>query len=331
MKVHITNLYGQASISVALMAQNMVADIAKSLDIKEIGIYSFDASNESVESLAVRFDGMNAAVGNGDVIIFQSPSWNGSHFDHEYLKRLKIYSGIKIVVFIHDVHPLMFSSNYYLMPKVIETYNLADLVIVPSQKMLEILRSEGLTVEKTLIQEMWDHTTDVWIEKPKFNKVINFAGSPQRFTFIKDWQSNIKLKVFSYDFDISNENVEYQGWKFSVDLLRSLNNNGGFGLVWSQSLDSEYYKANVSYKLSTYLAAGLPVIVPKTLSNAHIVEKYNLGFVVDSLDEISHILEKISEEEYNKIIDNVFKYRELLIKGYITKKLLIDAIHEVML
>lgn len=329
MKVHITNLYGQASISVALMAQNMVADIAKSLDIKEIGIYSFDASNESVGSLAVRFDGMNAAVGNGDVIIFQSPSWNGTHFDHEYLKRLKIYSGIKIVVFIHDVVPLMFSSNYYLMPKVIEAYNLADLVIVPSQKMLDKLREEGLTVEKTLIQGMWDHTTNVWIERPTFNKVINFAGSPERFPFIKDWQSDIKLKVFSYDFDVSNENVEYQGWKFNVDLLRSLNNNGGFGLVWAQGEDSEYYNINVSYKLSTYIAAGLPVIVPNTLSNAHIVEKYNLGFVVSSIEEAVEIVNNVTEEEFNNIVNNLFEYRELVINGYFSKKLLIDAIHEV--
>lgn len=168
MKVHITNLYGQSPLSVALMAQNMVADIAKKLDIKEIGIYSFNADGESVENLAIRFDGMNAAVGNGDVIIFQAPSWNGTHFDHEYLKRLRIYSGIKIVIFIHDIPPLMFSSNFYLMEKTIEMYNMADLIIAPSQKMLDLLYQHGLRVTNTLLQNMWDHKTDIWLENLPF-------------------------------------------------------------------------------------------------------------------------------------------------------------------
>ena len=32
--------------------------------------------------------------------------------------------------------------------------------------------------------------------------------------------------------------------------------------------ERDYYKENISYKLSTYLSAGLPVVVPDYLSNA---------------------------------------------------------------
>ncbi|HEL2437386.1 TPA: sugar transferase [Streptococcus suis] len=332
MKVHITNLYGQSPLSVALMAQNMVADIAKKLDIKEIGIYSFNADGESVENLAIRFDGMNAAVGNGDVIIFQAPSWNGTHFDHEYIKRLKIYAGIKIVIFIHDIPPLMFSSNFYLMEKTIEMYNMADLIIAPSQKMLDLLYQHGLRVTNTLLQNMWDHKTDIWLEKPAFQRVLNFTGNPQRFHFVDDWQFATPLNLFAPEYyPTKPNNVAYQGWKYSLSLLQELNKNGGFGLVWSQGEDAEYYNLNVSYKLSTYIAAGLPVIAPRSLSNAHYISEYKLGFLVDSLEEANAIVSTITEEEYRSLLDSLWNFRELITKGYFAQKLLTDAVHQVMI
>lgn len=331
MKIHITNLYGQSPYSVALMAQNMVTEISKSLGFKEIGIYSFNADNQSLRDLSIRFDGMNAAISNGDIVIFQSPTWNGTHFDLEYIKRLKIYNNLKIIIFIHDVAPLMFKYNYFLIEKTIEMYNLADLLIVPSEKMIDILKQEGLTVNKFVIQKIWDHTTDLYLEKPKFDKIINFAGRPERFKFLNSWDKEIKISVYT---DRVKENplanIEYKGWYFSNELLINLNKNGGFGLVWNQTVDSEYYDINVSYKLSTYIAAGLPVIVPKNLSNADIILKNNLGFVVDSLEEVEEKVKNISEEEYNELLNNVWKFRNLLVNGLISKKNLMEAVYKVL-
>lgn len=330
MKVHVTNLYGQSPLSVALMAQNMVSDIAKKMGHHEIGIYSFNADGESYHDLMVRFDGMNAAVSNGDTIIFQSPSWNGTQFDFEYIRRLKIYSDIKIVIFIHDVHPLMFSSNFYLMEKTIEMYNLADLIIVPSKKMLSVLRENGLQVKKVLFQNFWDHVTDAWIEKPVNYRHISFIGSPERFHFVNDWKYSLPLQLFAPEQPKQDEiNVTYHGWKYKVTLLNELNRLGGFGLVWTQGLDSDYYNLNTSYKLSTYIAAGLPVIIPKTLASASIVEEKGVGIVVSTLDEAVHIVEQMTPELYEQYLKNVWRFRELITQGYYAKKLLVDAVHEV--
>ncbi|HEL1619788.1 TPA: sugar transferase [Streptococcus suis] len=331
MKVHITNLYGQSALSVALMAQNMVCNIAKQLDMKEIGIYFFNADGETPDKLAIRFDGMNAAIGNGDIVIFQAPSWNGTYFDLEYIRRLKIYSNLKIIIFIHDNPALMFSSNAYLMPKIIEMYNLADLIIAPSQAMLDILYKEGLTVKKTLIQEMWDHTTKAWIDIPPYKREISFAGNPQRFPFVNEWSHPVPLNLFSNEHPANPYGqVHYKGWHHGEYLLRTLNETGGFGLVWAQGLDAEYYNINVSYKLSTYLAAGIPVIVPETLSNAHIIKDNHLGFVVSSLEEAAQVVEHVTEEDYRNLVTHVLNYRNLLTDGYYSKKLLIDAVHAVL-
>ena len=61
---------------------------------------------------------------------------------------------VKIVCFIHDVVPLMFDSNYYLMKDYMHMYNLSDVLIVPSEQMKERLIEEGLTTKKILIQGM---------------------------------------------------------------------------------------------------------------------------------------------------------------------------------
>lgn len=331
MKVHITNLYGQSPLSVALMSQNMVADLAKQLNFKEIGIYHFNADGESYENLAIRFDGMNAAVGNGDVVIFQYPSWNGIHFDGSYISRLNIYANLKKIIFIHDIPPLMFSSNYYLMERTIEVFNMADAIIVPSEAMLQVLRDHGLTVKKVLIQHVWDHTIEAFINRPAFNRVVNFAGNPARFPFVNSWRYPHALNLYS-DAGVSEPdlNVNHQGWKFKEELLVSLNRNGGFGLVWIQGEDSDYYNKNVSYKLSTYIAAGLPVIVPKSLSNATIVEKHGLGMVVDSIEEANVRLAQVTEADYQAMVDKVLAYRELVVNGCFSKKLLIDSVFEVL-
>lgn len=330
MKLHITNLYGQSPYSVALISQNMVAEQAKTLGFNELGVYFFQPDMTQMHELMVRFDGINAAISNDDVVFIQLPTWNGTEFDLAFIQRYKIYSNVKIVLFIHDVPGLMFDTNFYLMERTIEAYNLADVIILPSRQMEERLRQLGLTVQKILYQRIWDHPTNIILSEPSFNKVINFAGSLQRFPFINHWRYHNTLRLFANEGPQDTSlNVAFQGWKFSVELLTALAHNGGFGLVWGQEDTPEYYKMNVSYKLSTYLAAGLPVIVPSSLSNADIIRDNHLGFVVDSLDEANACLDALTAEDYRQLVRTVKEYRELLIGGFTTRKLLLDAIHMV--
>ena len=71
----------------------------------------------------------------------------------------------------------MFDSNYYLMSSYIDMYNLCDVVVVPSEKMRDRLIEEGLTVEKIIIQKLWDLPHSLDLHQPAFQKKMIFAGN----------------------------------------------------------------------------------------------------------------------------------------------------------
>lgn len=326
MKVYITNINGLAGT--ASMAQNMVTDIATTLGFRELGIYCYQMAADSPTELSKRLDGIVAGLHHGDVVIFQTPTWNTTSFDEKVMEKLKQYR-IKIVIFIHDVVPLMFAGNFYLMERTIAYYNKADLVIAPSQEMLDALRSYGLTVEKTLIQGMWDHPTTVTSYPATFTKKIHFPGDPERFSFVKSWDYEVPLHLYSRRADSLPEQVRHIPYLPDEQLLLELS-KGGFGLVWMDDHDKEYQKLYCPHKLGTFLAAGIPVFVQKGIANQAIIENNQLGFVVESLEEVVEVIQGMTAETYQEMVERVRQFNPLLREGYFTRKLLTNAVFEVL-
>lgn len=334
-KVHITNVYG--AIGTWVKAQNAVADIAKrDLHYNELGIYHYPVKVDTEDTLRARLDGILASVSLKDIVIIQSPTWNDFMFDERLMRLLNAYGGLKKIVFIHDVVPLMDESWNTLLERYIDFYNQADLIIAPSQAMVDYLRSEGMRTENIVIQKMWDYIVSVdETIKPPFRNVINFAGNPNvdpKFAFAKQWNfDDIQLAVTVESSDwMEGRNIVPLGW-FNNDnlLVNTLRKNGGFGLIWSEnSYWCKYMKKNACYKLSSYLAAGIPIIAPSGIAEQDTIVRRNLGFVVDSLDEAVDCIRHMSAEEYRKITNCVEEFSYLLRNGYFTKKALTDAVYK---
>ncbi|HFU4060563.1 TPA: sugar transferase [Streptococcus suis] len=328
MRVYITNLNGHAASSTAQIGQNMVTDIAVSLGYREMGIYSYDMSVDNPAELSRRMDGIIAGLSHGDVVIFQTPTWNATEFDERLIAKIKAYQ-VKLVIFIHDVVPLMFESNYYLMQRVIDYYNKADVIIAPSQEMIDLLREEGLTVERTIVQGMWDHPTDSPQLPATFEHLIHFPGSPKRFGFIKEWDYPVKLNVYTNELQDYPEQVNRLNYRPDQQLLIEMS-RGGFGLVWMDDHDKGYQKIYCPYKLGAFIAAGIPVIVQKGIANQDLIERHGLGLVVESLDEAIEKILAMDEAAYQKLVKQVRNYSPLVRKGYFTKKLLVNAVFEAL-
>lgn len=334
MTVHITNLYGMDPHSVAQIAQNMVSKIGcQNLHFNELGIYMYNIYNEPINETNSRLDGIIASVANGDTVIFQSPTWNTIKWDNHFIDHFKLYSGIKVIIFIEDVPPLMFDTNRYLLPQFINFYNKADLLIVPSLQMLKFLRENGLKDKDYVVQRMWDHLATIdYSIAPINSHVINFTGNPDKFSFVKNWDyDDVKLQLFGKDnSENNNPKVKYMGWQNDPILLNNLRKEGGFGLVWSEDpYWLEYMKLNTSYKLSTYLAAGIPIIANSQTPSKDIIVRKHLGIIADSLDEAVEKVKNISDEDYQQMIQSINYFGRLIREGYFTKRALIESVFKV--
>ena len=329
MRIHVTNVYGFSIRSTVLQSQHEVVDILKDLCDSEIGLFRYYNEEEPRNELSSRLDGIIARLNAGDIVIFQSPTWNGVDWDNALVDKIKLYGG-RVVFFIQDVPPIQFENNYFLMPYFIDMYNKAEVVVVPSEKMYQRLVEEGLTVKKYVVQKMWDFNVHMDLHTPSFEKKLYFLGDVSRFPFFQNWQYDTPLHVFGNhkpDYDYSK--VHFGGWLNKTELLLELS-KGGFGLVWGNQEnpkdEPDYYKMNCSYKLASYLSAGIPVIVPDYLSNADFVKENNMGFVVSSLEEVDKAIQECSEEKYSEMVSNVKNVQYLINNGYFTKKLFVDSL-----
>lgn len=336
MKVHITNLYGMAYNSVAQISQQMVAKIGvENFNFNELGIYSYYDPNESDEALSSRYDGILASVGANDVIIFQTPTWNTVEWEIGLFNRTFVYENVKRIIFIHDVIPLMFESNFYLLDRFIDMYNRADLLIVPSQQMLDYLREHGLTTKKILIQHLWDHVCQIDpLIEPANNKTISFIGNIEKKTqSLMNWDSDaVTLQAFSDPAEWGRDkNVRFVGWQEDSLLINFLRRSGGFGLLWGDKSDwVKYMRLNCSYKLSTYLAAGIPVIIRSDTPEVAKIKDKHLGIIADDLETAVEKVERMSDDEYKQMRDAIADFSPLIRDGYFTKHLLADAVYKVL-
>ena len=326
MRAHITNVNGISHESAASIAQYNTLKIAREMGIDEIGIYKMKTEWDTPTELSKRLDGVIASIWHDDVIILQLPTWGDLAYEERLVSKIRSYSNTKIIMFIHDIPPIQFGYYEEILNNHIRLYNMADVVILPSKHMHERLLQYGFSVDKVVYQELWDYPMSHMIETHEFNRTLAFTGDVYRFPFIKDWKKQTQLKLYGgTEFDISELNVEWHGYRVHYQLLSDLANDG-FGLVWAEGNEYEYYKLNQPFKIATYLAAGIPVIVRTETNVADYVRKHSVGFVISSLNEVDDIVQNISPEEYRELLGNVRKKQYLITNGYYTRALLNEAI-----
>ena len=327
MNVYITKLNGMHFTSTEQYAQQMTVNIAHTLGIREMGIYRYNAEGESAESRGRRFDGMIAGISAGDIVICQFPTWNGLGFERALVRHIKAYHG-RIVIFIHDLEAMMSENRRSMLHDTVGLYNEAELLIVPSYKMEKFLLEYGVQPGmKFIVQEAWDHLSQMnLMASGTIKKEIHFVGNPERFRFPHTWNYDVPLKVYS-DQECQNGHVQKMGWMPPDRLLLELS-GGGFGLVWyGDEYWRQYLSMNNSLKLSTYLAAGIPVIVPRGISNQCMIEENHLGIIADTLDEAAAAVKNMTDQEYQEYISAVASFTPLLRTGSFTKKCLINVVH----
>ena len=330
MSIYITNTYALGGI--ASKAQNLVTEEAKKLGIEEIRIPYIDYESEDRNNMSNKIDGILTGITSGDTIIYQSPTWNDPNFDIFFMNKLLEIGNLNIIIFIHDIRPMMFPTEQSIMPSYIELFNVANYLIVPSKNMAQYLGEKGVTTPM-VTQHLWDSNKETTFQEvSKLKRKIHFIGNDAKFMISKNFpiNSNVTLELYGRKNDemVRAENINYHGFFDEYNLLHELH-RGGFGLVWTEDMYwREYMKYNTSFKTSTYLRAGIPLIVHESISCRKMVEDNHWGIIVNSLAEAVEKVRAMTVEEYNSYVKAIQEVKYSLENGYFTKKVLVDSVYK---
>lgn len=287
---------------------------------------------------SVEVDKLVKKMSNGDLMIVHYPTYMGTLFDMLLLRRAH-KKNIKTVAFIHDIDSLRFKMAMGRgLRYEINVLNKYSFLIVPNTTMLDFLIRHGLKTPSVTLT-LFDYLTmneGKNEAKSKYSHTIYFAGNLNKAGFISKLKNT---ETIAYHFygplkdQSALEKKMYFGSLSSDDLLKKI--DGGFGLIWDGPDETisdangvsfgNYLRYNNPYKLSFYIAAGIPVIIWKDAAEAKFVVENSLGFIIDNLSEIPDIIGQVSEEEYTELSENVGLIRDEVLRGSFT----LDALDKI--
>ena len=275
----------------------------------------------------------------GDTIVFQYPVLNTTFGLAKILKKHK--NRINIIAIIHDMDSLRFTSesaSKKLLERVKredrDILNSCTKIVCHNYRMKEELTKLGNNEKNIYTLEIFDYLLDEKIRSNKFmiHRPIVIAGNLSKekaeYLYYLNDLDNLNFNLYGVGYyGKKTQNVFYKGKFKPEELIDNL--EGSFGLVWDgNSIKTceggfgKYLRYNNPHKASMYLAAGLPIITWREAAIAKFVIENKVGLVVDSLNEISDRIIKMSEEEYNKIKKNVLNISKKIQNGYYLENVL---------
>lgn len=280
-------------------------------------------------------------VEKGDVVFIQFPVINHTLFLDMAIKKL-IKNDVKVVALIHDLEMLRLllideapiTRKWRVKREEVSVMKLFSKIIVHNESMLEYMNQVfGIPKEKMINLEIFDYLIDnpenKKIERTSDNyKSVIIAGNLDKMkaAYAYDLPAETQFILYGPNYTGKKDgNITYKGSFPPDDLPFVL--EGGFGLVWDGISSEtcagawgEYLKYNNPHKTSLYLASGLPLVIWEKAALADFVVKNGCGITVASLYDIPEAINKVSEEEYKKMLENTKAVSEKLVSGYFLER-----------
>lgn len=252
-------------------------------------------------------------------IVVQYPLLAISPFFKYYIRLLKL-KGCRLCCIIHDLDSLRSENRKKEVKKEMDKLSVYDGAISHNNSMTKWLQANGFTgkIEEVFLFDylVGSSSRNQNCDKEDSDLEVAFAGNLGRGNFLSmlaESDNSFYLNLYGSGFKKSisekNEKIRWYG-SFSPDaIINEL--KGDFGLIWDGDSTEEitglmgnYMQYNTPHKTSLYLAAGIPVIVPKNAAIASFIEANNVGVCINSLSEISGKGFKMNRQKYNKMKEN---------------------------
>ena len=273
-----------------------------------------------------------------DIVVIQYPIINTTLKVEKIIE--KYAKKANIVALIHDMDSLRYlpeNQGKMLCNRVKQEdkniLNACSYIIAHNEKMKEELIKLGNSNEKIVTLNIFDYIITEKLQEIEHKKdaPVIIAGNLSKekakyLSYLKEIK-NVEFNLYGvgYKEEAEEKNIHYIGAFKPEDLLNHL--EGSFGLVWDGVSKEtciggfgKYLKYNNPHKASMYLAAQIPVIVWEEAAIADFIIKNQIGITVKNLDEIHNKIEKLTNEEYEIMRNNIKEISKKLKTGnYLTQ------------
>jgi len=336
---HITRIAGTDFTDNRRLANQFIANSASQLGFKEINYSLWENDyllNQPMRREAL-INAMFSDVNPGDTVVMTYPlyiallNFNGEALN--YLKNGK--KDIKLIAFVIDLDPWMRGGDYDKEDNfTLNQLKQFDCLIVPTEKFAKRLHEDGVNTP-TIVFNFLDFIYDGPLLEKKFQKKVYIAsGRAIRLTNYN--MDSIETVVIGRN-RTPNDNIKteahrpydhlpilFDGGFAAVDMINNVSTNViGEGARFDWDKYSEYTAPS---KQSLYMASGMPLIVRPENANAEFIKKAGIGLVMEDLSELDAILDKMTEEEYNQMVEKMKPFQKAVSSGYFAKRALMNAI-----
>jgi len=282
-------------------------------------------------------------VTKNDLVLFTYPNWSNPK-DNQF----EISCRDKKIHTVAIIYDLQFPYHGHNRLDV-QNLNLFTYIIAQSEEMKKSLEIWNIKSE-IVVMEFFDYPyfselvpsyLDALRDKKRqiiqkyelvyFGKIFhNF----RRWLFSKALKD---IKIYTYyqlntgeinEFNKKNifKNLEHAGIYTDDDIFNGI--NGHFSIMWNGDDRGEdffaFKRLSISSKVDCSIASLTPMIAKKGTADAHLIEKYDIGFTIDNLNEINDKLKTITYCEYQKYIENLLPLAINVTNGFYFKKALYE-------
>lgn len=254
---------------------------------------------------------------------------------NRWLLNLLIKKEVKITGIVGDIDGLKDNDEKKLKKDIAFLHRLPAL-IVHNSAMDNWFRSNGYR-GKTSSLQLFDFLAKPVTGEREISNTVVFAGNLEKSPFLYQLDQpslrNIDFNVYGKGKEEAKEwprNVHYKGAYKPTELPGIL--EGSFGLLWDGNQWDEpggaigNYMPYISHhKLSLYVLAGLPILVPRIAGSSRFIEENGLGIVIGNLADIETEIKKLSAESYRGICKNLSKCAERISQGKHLLESMIDV------
>lgn len=272
-----------------------------------------------------------------DVVVLRYPfegDFNIAKRIYKSLEKKRISNNIQVIYIILDLDSIR-RTDQITIDQECAILASCDVVIPHNKKMGEWLNSNGVKKERIVNLFIFDYLFKneiIFIEnkEDQTKRQIYYAGNLERkkAEFLYKWIPDFDVNLYGINFE-GRDSVDKFSWNGIFDANNPDMNISGisFGLVWDgNSIDSSagvvgnYMIFSTPHKASLYLSQGLPVFIWRHSALSEFIISNNLGFLIDSLSDISEILSNLSWEDYVTMKKEVLTISQNLNSGYFFKK-----------